>query len=137
MVESLARRERGGQRRVVRDAFVNGFAAYGIRFLDRLLALGGVHDEIELVVLDHVHDMRPSLTDLVRAAAGHAGLLQNPRSAIGGYDFEAMRDEALREIHGAGLVPLPHADEAHTPARQGHARGGLRLGIRLTESTSR
>ena len=49
MIQSLARRQRRGQRRVIGDSLVDRFAPDRVRFLNGLLAFGGVHDEVDLV----------------------------------------------------------------------------------------
>ena len=76
VIERLAGRERRGQRRVIGDAPMHRLAADRIGLEDRLLALGGVDDQIDLVVLDHVDDVRPALAHLVDAPALDAGGLE-------------------------------------------------------------
>ena len=65
----IAGREPRRDRRVVGDALVHGLAPDGARLEDRLLAFGRVHDQRDLVVLDHVDDVRAALAHLVGAAA--------------------------------------------------------------------
>ena len=70
VIQSFAGCERARERRVVGDALVHRFAADGVRLADGGLAFRGVHDHRELVVLDHVDDVRPPLAHLVGALAG-------------------------------------------------------------------
>ena len=72
VIQSFAGCERACERRVVGDALVHCFPAYGIGLADGGLAFGGVHDHGEFVVLDHVDDVRPPLAHLVGTLAGHA-----------------------------------------------------------------
>ena len=74
VIERLAGRQGRGQRRVVGDAPVHRLAADRVGLADGLLALGGVDDQVDLVVLDHVDDVRAALAHLVDAAAGDAGV---------------------------------------------------------------
>ena len=108
-------------------------AANRARFAHRLLALGGIDDQSDLVVFYHIDDVRATLAHFVDAPADDARLLQHLRGAAGGGDLEAARDQHLREQHRAGLVAVAHADEAQAARRQDHPGGGLRLGIGLAE----
>ncbi len=137
VVERLAGREPRRERRVVSDAAVHRLTADGVRLAYGVLALGGVDDQVDLVVLDHVHDVRPALAHLVHPAAGNAGLGQRACRALGRHHLEAALDQRARQLHRAGLVAVAHADEAHALARQRHARGGLRLGVGLAEGAAR
>src|SRR6267142_2596946 len=74
MVESLASCEPCRQCRVVRHPPVDRFAPNRIRLANRLLPLRRIDDQVYLVVLDHVHDMRPALTLFTRRHAIPASL---------------------------------------------------------------
>ena len=89
---------------------------------DRLAAFGGVDDQRDLVVLDHVDDVRTALAHLVDALAGQARCLDHLRRAVGGDDVEAARDQSPRHLHGTGLVALAHAEQRPALARQRRCR---------------
>src|SRR6185437_15295712 len=100
---------------------------------DRLLTLGSVDDQIDLVILDHVHNVRPTLPHLVYPAAGDSRFGERPRRSLRGEKLEAAFDELARKPHRTALIAVPHTDEAYAVTRQGHARSGLGLGICLAE----
>ena len=137
VIERLAGRERRGQGRVVGDAAVHRLAADGVGLADRLLALGGVDDQVDLVVLDHVDDVRAALAHLVDAPAGDAGRRRARapcRSVATSSKPRAI--SVCASGTAAGLVAIAHADQAHAVARQHHARGALRLRIGLAEGAA-
>src|SRR5579872_4509763 len=136
MIERLTGGERRRQRRVVGDPAVHRLSADGIGLEDGLLAFGGVYDQIDLVVLDHVDDVWPPFAYLVDAPAFDAGGCERGGRTAGRDQREAVPDQTPRQLYRAGLVTLTHADEAAALARQHHARGGLRFGIRLAKSSS-
>ena len=53
----------------VKHAMLQRRAADGLGIQDRLLALGGIDDQADLVALQHVHDMGLAFAHLVDAAA--------------------------------------------------------------------
>ncbi len=67
-----------------------GLAPDRVGLADRELAFGGVHDQVDLVVLDHVHDVRTALAHLVHATARDARLFQHFRRAFGADQLEAV-----------------------------------------------
>src|SRR3954465_8784484 len=83
VVDGFARRHRTGDGRVIGDLARHRLASDRTRLADRLLAFGGVHDEADLVVLDHVDDVRPSLAHLVRAPTLDAGRFERGSRAMG------------------------------------------------------
>src|ERR1700730_4043830 len=90
MIERLAGSEARGERRVIRHTPIHRLPADRIRLPDGLLAFGSVDDEIDLVVLDHVHDMRPSLANLVDTTTHNACLSQRSRRPLRGEYLEAF-----------------------------------------------
>src|ERR1700720_1117773 len=137
MIQRLAGGEPRRESRVVRHPTIHSFTANGIRFPDGLLAFGRVHDQIDLVVLDHVHDVWPSLANFVNATTDNARLSQRSCRPLRGEYLEAFLDEPTRKHHRPGFIAVTHTDEAYAVARQGHARSGLGLGISLTEGSPR
>src|SRR6185437_1825520 len=67
VIECLAGCQRRRQRRVVGHTPVHGFTTNGMRFDGGLLTFGGIDDEVDLIVLDHVDDVRPPLAHFVDA----------------------------------------------------------------------
>src|SRR5579864_2121472 len=127
VIERLASSKPGSQCRVIGYAPMDRLTADGIRFTHSVLSLRGVDDEVDFIVLDHVHDMRPPLTDLVYPTAGDSGVLERQSRPMCGQYLEAPLDELPRKHHRTRLIPVANADEAYPLARQRHARCSLGL----------
>src|SRR3954469_26013907 len=89
--------------------------------------LGGVDDESDLPVLDHVDDMRPALGHLVHLGHRDAMRGEHRGGAARREDGEAEVGEGARHLPRGALVAVAHADEGAAAGRQLHARGELRL----------
>src|SRR5271166_69579 len=133
MVERIASCARGRHRRVVGHPARDRFAPNRARFANRLFAFGGVHDQRDFIVLDHVDHVRPTFAHLVHAPADDARVFESLRRTPGRSDFEAALDEHASERHRGRFVSIPDADEAKSARRQYDARGGLRLCIGFAE----
>ncbi len=94
MVQSIAGCARR-QRRVVRDAPVHRLAPDGHGLADGLLAFGCVHDECDLIVLDHVHNMRPALANLIDPAAFNPRGMQRVGGAVGRRPFRSRAQSVV------------------------------------------
>src|SRR5882757_5653643 len=116
MIESLASCEPCRQRRVVRHPSVDGLAPNRIRLAYRLLPFRRIDDQVDFVVLDHVHNVRPALPYLVHPAAGNARFLERARRAIGRQYLKPPLDEVTGEPDRARLVAVPHANKAYALA---------------------
>src|SRR5579863_7863361 len=117
MIQRLARGEPRRESRVISHAVVHRLAADRVRLAYGELTLGGVDDQVNLVVLDHIHDMRPAFAYLVHSAAGDARLRQRARRAFRRHGLEAAGNEPPRKLHRARLVAVAYADEAHARSR--------------------
>ena len=76
-----------------------------VRFLDGLLAFGGIDDEADLVVLDHVDDVRSTFAYLVDPPAPDAAVGQRPSRTARGHDLESplVEDQAQRDRGGLSV----------------------------------
>ena len=63
--DRIASRKTCGYRRVISDALMHRLTADRARFEDRLLTFRRIHDECDLMILDHIDDVRASFTNLV------------------------------------------------------------------------
>src|SRR5690606_7920606 len=93
-------------------------ATNGIGVGDRLTALGGVDDQGDFVVLDHVDHVRTTLGHLVHATNRQAGGLDHLGGAGGGDHLEAKVDQFLGDADDEWLVVFAHADERGAGIRQ-------------------
>ena len=92
-------RARAGNRREIRDAIMQRFAPDRIRIADRALLLDDrVDDQRDLVVLDHVDDVRLSLEHLVDDSDRHARIGQRFRGAARGHELEVELVENPRQV---------------------------------------
>src|SRR5687768_18472188 len=73
VIDGLASGEGTGQGRVVGHLARDSLAADRARLADRLLALGGVDDQVDLVVLDHIDDVRSALRSEERRVGEERG----------------------------------------------------------------
>src|SRR5438128_2734737 len=122
------RRAAGRERREVRDAVHQRLAADAVAVLDRLLAAGGVEDEVDLAVDQLVDDVRAAFGDLEDEGAGDAVGLEQLGGAAGGDDLEPGLHQPRGEVDHAGFVLVAHRDEDAALQRQRVAGGDLRFG---------
>uniref|UniRef100_A0A0N4ZAF6 NAD-specific glutamate dehydrogenase n=1 Tax=Parastrongyloides trichosuri TaxID=131310 RepID=A0A0N4ZAF6_PARTI len=94
----------------------------------RLLALGGVEDQLDLAVLHRVDDVRTAFEHLVDQADLDAFRLQIVVGAAGGDDREALGQQRLHRLQDEGLVGVLDRDEGAAFGRQDGAAADLRLG---------
>src|SRR5262245_50953805 len=113
---------------VVRDFMQEGRLAQRPAVGQGLGALGGVEDDLDLAVLDGVHDVRAALEDLVDLGGLDAVLRQIPLRAGRGDDAEAERAEQPGGIQDARLVGVLDRYEYGAFARQARAAADLALG---------
>ena len=90
----------------------------GIR--NGLAPLGGVHDQVNLAVLDGVHNVRAALAYFVHFLDFESGFGEHLGSAPCGDQAEAHIHQIPCQTHHIRLVGITHTDE-------GGARGGQRL----------
>src|SRR5690606_33863054 len=98
---------------------------------NRLAAFGGIDDQIDLAVFNHVDDMRAPLIDLIDALALDAFARQYTLGSTRRAQRETQFDEIARNLSYEGLVLLAYAEECLAAVRQPLAGSGLRLGIGL------
>src|SRR5438552_55701 len=107
-----------GDRGVVGDAARQRGGAdrfrVGVRGARRL---GGVDDEVDLAVLDHVDDVRPALGHLVHLRHRDAVRAEDRGGAARGEEREAEVGEIARHLHRGELVAVAHADEGLAAGR--------------------
>ena len=92
-----------------------------------LPAFSGVEDDIDLIVLDPVDDMRPALRDLVDPLDLEPFRLEIVGGATGGDHVEAQRNQPAHRRHDDGLVAVLHRDEQAAGGRQVEPRALLRF----------
>ena len=89
LTNRVGRRNGGGVEHLV----LQGGAANREGIADRLLALGGVDDQVHLVVLDHVDDMRTPFQYFIDRLHVQPGLGEHARGAARGHQPETMADQ--------------------------------------------
>ena len=129
------RRARAGERRVGRHLVGQRRAADRVAVLDRrALFLDRVDDQRDLVVLDHVDDVRAAFGHLVHRRHRHAGGRERRRGAARRDQREAELDAASRATSIArGLSLFLTLMNTRPCVRQPDARRELRLDERLGE----
>ena len=95
-----------------------------------VLPRGGVDDEADLAVLDHVEDVGAALGELEEVRDGDAGGLDGGGGAGGGVDLEAEGGEVLgARAATSGFVGVLDADEDVAGKRERRLGGHLRFGV--------
>src|SRR5690554_2077095 len=115
---------------------LQGIATNGIGVGDGLPAFGGIDYQPDLVVLDHIDDMRATFGDLVHTAHRQTSRLDDLGGTGGGHHFETEFGQVTGHVGDEGLVVLTHADEHGTRGRQHLAGAQLRLGKSLGETVA-
>ena len=112
-----------------------GARADRTRIRNRLtLLFDGVNDQRDLVILDHVHDVRATFANLVDDShRAHPGLLQIIRRSLRRDDLETHLDKFARHIDSLGPIGLLDADKGRARRRQARASRKLALDESLGE----
>src|SRR5690606_2186222 len=118
------------------DLVLQGVTTDRVRVSDGLTPLGGIDDQGNFVVLDHVNHMRTTFGHLVHPAHRQAGCFKH-LGGTGGSDYlEAQRNEITRDLNGLFLVILANADEGTAGVRQDFAGTDLCLGEGFAEAVA-
>ena len=72
-----------------------GRSAKAVAVRDRVCTLCRVLDELDITVLDGVHDMRATFKNLVDGIDGNALFCEMPGCAAGGHNLESHLDQSL------------------------------------------
>src|SRR5690606_960367 len=99
-------------------------------------ALGGIHHEADLDVVDHADDMRPPFGHVVHAADRQTGRLHALGRTCGGYDLEAQLDQLASHVRRGRLGILTHADAHSAPGRPHFAGAQLGFGEGFGEAVA-
>ena len=104
-------RHRRGDRREVGHVAQHRLAAHRAAVANGFGALGRVDHERDVVALETVHDVRPTLANLVHVLRFDARTLEPVAGARGRNDLEAEIMKAPCELCCSRLVTLLHAHE--------------------------
>ena len=80
-------------------------------------AFGGVDDEIDLTILQHVDHMRTTFGDLIDQLNWDLRRFNGRRCALGGQQFKAQGHQLTRHFNGTGLVVVLDGQEHATGRR--------------------
>src|SRR3954462_511834 len=111
-----------------------GGAPQRARVGERTGPLGCVEDDLDVAVLDRIHDVRTSLQHLVDPCGSDPVILEETLRAAGRQDLEAELRQSLHRRQDAGLVRIAHRDECRAAARHLRARAELALGEGASEA---
>src|SRR5690606_38559600 len=118
------------------DLVLQSVTTNGVRISDGLTPFGGVDDQGNFFVLDHINYVRAPLGHLVHAAHRQTSGLDDTRRTGGGHHFEAETDKITGHVFDEGLIVLAHADEGATRGREDLARSKLSLGEGFGEAVA-
>ena len=111
------------------DALVEGGGADADFVLAGDGAGGGVDDEGDFAVLEHVEDVGAAFVELEEAHDGDAGGFERGGGAGGAVDPEAEGMQAAGEVEDGGFVGVADADEDVAGKGERRHGGHLRLGV--------
>ena len=120
--DRLDRRPGTGDGRVIGDVEGERGAAEAEAVGDRLRALGGVEDQLDLARQHRVDDVRAALQHLVDDFDRQPGCAQQRGGAARGDEREAHLDEAAARLDHRRLVAVAHRDEDARPAAAARRR---------------
>ena len=111
--QGFTARQRGGVTHLVGQRRTTNLG----RVIDRLAALGGVHDKLNLVGLQHVDNVWAAFQDLVDDFHLKSGSLHRLRGATGRRHFEPQSLQGFGQLNRAGLIAVTHRYKGTTTAR--------------------
>src|SRR3990167_1378703 len=129
LTNRFTRRQRGG----AADSMLQRITPNGIGVGDRLTTLGGIDDQGDFVILDHIDHMRTPLGHFVHAAHRQAGGLDQLGGTRSGHHVKTQFDQVARQLGHQRLVVVAHADKGTATVGQDFAGAQLGLGEGLAE----
>src|SRR5690606_24826370 len=107
-----------GKRGGVGHLMLQGAATDVGRITDRLRAIGGVHNQRNLIVFNHIDNVRTAFGNFIDPLHRHAGFTQHTTGTFGRDQTETTFDQAFGHIHHTRLVGITHVQEGHAAFRQ-------------------
>src|SRR3990167_1426878 len=132
LTNRLARRQRGG----AADSMLQRITPNGIGVGDRLTTFGGIDDQRDFVILDHVDHVGTTLGHLVHAPHRQAGRLDHLGCTRRGNHVKTQLDQIARQLGHQGLVVIAQTDKGTATVGQDFTGAQLGLGKCLAEGVA-